>query len=68
MPVHCNFVKVKTYCGSRIHNDFDKNSRSIYRGDFKNIRVHSTGNKFYEYYDFDFVEIYFIKPLQYSSG
>lgn len=24
--------------------------------------------KFYEYYDFDFIEIYFIKPLQYSSG
>ena len=34
----------------------------------KNIRVHSTGDKFYEYYDFDFIEIYFIKPLQYSSG
>ena len=29
MPVHRNFVKVKTYCGSRIHNDFDKNSTYI---------------------------------------
>ena len=53
-------LRLRLICGSRIHNDFHKNLRYIYRSDFENIRVHYTGDKFYEYYNFDFIEIYFL--------